>query len=149
MENIELINLQKQEAIERLKILESEYNLHKNVLKEFKEDGTIYYSENFGGFYNGILYWLRNKQDFVNKVKEIEETRNIFVYHCILNHTNFGDLLTMLYVSSDIEYWKDEKEQLKNDAYTYAYVWNMSLELDSEYGIVGIAGVNGGLTRTC
>ena len=37
--------LQKQEAVERLKILQDEYLLHKNVLKEFEEDETIYYSE--------------------------------------------------------------------------------------------------------
>ena len=86
MENTELRNKQKQEAIERLKILQEEFIVHKNVLKEFKQDETIYYSENLGGAFSGILYWLRNKEEFVKKVKEIEEKRKIYVYHCILNH---------------------------------------------------------------
>lgn len=114
MDNKELREKQKQEAIKRLEILQDYYLLHKNVLKEFKEDEIIYYSENFRGFQQGILFWLHNKQDFVNAVKEIEEKRSIFVYHCILNHyREAGDVLTMLYISSDEEFWEDEKEELK------------------------------------
>lgn len=146
MENKELRNKQKIEAIKRLEILEKEYMLHKNVLKEFKADETIYYSETINKFFAGVLYWLHNKDEFVEKVKEIEEKYNIYVYHCILTHTNFGDLLTMLYISENEEYWNDEREQLK-DGYVGAYVWNASFELDSEFGDVGINGVNGGLVR--
>ena len=62
MDNMEnLRTLQKQEAIERLKILQEEYLLHKNVLIEFVEDETVYYSENLGGPFSAILYWLNNK----------------------------------------------------------------------------------------
>lgn len=147
MENKELREKQKQEAIKRLELLQKEYLLHKNVLKEFKQDETIYYSECFGGFYNGILYWLRNKPEFIEKVKEIEEEYNLYVYHCILNHTNMGDILSMLYVSSESDYWKDEQEHLINDGYAEAYVWNLSFEMDSEFDTIGINGVNGGLER--
>lgn len=147
MENTELRNKQKQEAIERLKILQEEFIVHKNVLKEFKQDETIYYSENLGGAFSGILYWLRNKEEFVKKVKEIEEKRKIYVYHCILNHyKEFGDVLTMLYVSEDEEFWEYEREELK-DGYASAYVWNISFEHYSEFGDIGIVGVNGGLVR--
>ena len=146
-ENLELRNKQKQETIKRLKILEKEYLVHKNVLKEFKQNETIYYSESFGGFCNGILYWLRNQKEFVDKVKEIEKDHNIFVYHCILNHTTIGDMLSMLYVSSESDYWQDEQEQLKNDGYAEAYGWNLSFEMESEFGTIGINGVNGGLER--
>lgn len=146
MENIELRNRQKQEAIKRLEILEKEYLVHKNVLKEFKQNETIYYSENLGGAFSGILYWLRNKKDFVEKVKEIEEKRNIFVYHCILNHTEYGDLLSMMYISEDESFWEYEREELK-EGYAGAYVWNISFEPYSEFGNIGINGVNGGLVR--
>ena len=146
MENKDLRNKQKLEAIERLKILQNEYGVHPNVLKEFKADETIYYSETINKFFAGVLYWLHNKDEFVAKVKEIEEKRNIYVYHCILTHTNFGDLLTMLYISENENYWNDERKELK-DGYAGAYVWNMSFELDSEFGDVGIAGANGGLIR--
>ena len=39
----DLRTMQKQEALKRLGILEKEYLVHKNVLKEFKQNETIYY----------------------------------------------------------------------------------------------------------
>ncbi len=146
-ESEELRILQKQEAIERLKILEREYKLHKNVLREFKTDETIYYSETINKFFCGILYWLHNEQKYIDKVKQIEEKCNIYVYHCILTHTEFGDCLTMLYVSSDEENWEDERNQLINDGYVDVYVENLSCKELSEFETVKISGVNGGIER--
>ena len=147
MDNKELREKQKQEAIKRLEILQNEYMVHKNVLNEFKADETIYYSENFRGYMQGILYWLHNKDEFVKVVKEIEEKRNIFVYHCILNHyRDDGDVLTMLYVSSDEEYWENERQELKN-GFPCTYVHSFSFPHFSEFGSCEITGVNGGLNR--
>lgn len=143
----ELKILQKKEAIERLKILQKEYKVHSNVLREFKEDEKIYYSETVNKFFAGVLYWLDNKQEFVNAVKEIEKRRNIFVYHCILNNTEFGEILTMLYISSDKEMWDYERKQLENDGYVDSYVCNLSCNNYSEFGMIGINGINGGLVR--
>ena len=56
--------MQKQEAKKRLEILEKLYNLHPNVLKEFKKDGTVYYSEHINSFQSGILYWINNNQKY-------------------------------------------------------------------------------------
>ena len=72
--------LQKQEARKRLDILEKVYNLHPNVLTEYNQDETIYYSESINKLYNGVLYWLDNKSEFVDAVKEIENKCNIIVY---------------------------------------------------------------------
>lgn len=138
--------LQIKQAMERLEILEKEYLLHENVLKEFREDETIYYSENLGGAFSGILYWLANKNEYVEKVRKIEQERNIFVYHCILNHTIDGDLLTMLYVSEYQDEWEFEKNDLKNGCID-VYVCNLNRDIDSEFGSVQITGVNGGLVR--
>lgn len=146
MKQTNLRYLQIKQAMERLEILEKEYLLHENVLKEFREDGTIYYSENLGGAFSGILYWLANKDEYVEKVRKIEQERNIFVYHCILNHTMDGDLLTMLYVSEYQDEWEFEKNDLKNGC-TDAYVCNLNYDIDSEFGSVQITGVNGGLVR--
>ena len=137
----------KEEIIERLKIIQTEYNLHRNVLKEYKENGTIYYSENWGGSYSGILYWLHNRTDFVNIVREIEEKENIIVYHCILNHYRDVDVLSMLYVSADEENWEDEKSLLKDDGYVGAYLYNFYNIKNNEFGNILITGVNGGLDR--
>ena len=145
MELEELRKLQKQEVLERLKILQKAYQLHPNVLAEYKQDETIYYSERVNQLYNGILYWLNNKPEFVDAVNEIENKYNIYVYHCILNHTEFGDWLSMLYVSNTPESWEDEKSELKLGT-PYAFVYTFD-ELSSEFGPIEIAGVNGGLTR--
>lgn len=138
--------LQKQEAIKRLEILQQNYGLHENVLNEFKEDETIYYSENLGGAFAGVLYWLRNREEFLNAVKKIEEKSKIFVYHCILNHTQDGDLLTMLYISAYKDEWKMELEEL-GTTYINAYVCNLSDSSSSEFGGIQITGVNGGIVR--
>lgn len=137
--------LQKKEATHRLQLLEKEYKMHQNVLKEFTSDETIYYSERINKAFCGILYWLDNIQEYVDAVKEIEQKYNIYVYHCILSHTAFGDLLDMLFVSSAQEEWEQEIEDLKSGyVESYCYVLNGD---SSEFGSIKIKGINGGLTR--
>ena len=140
-----LRELQKTEATHRLQLLEKLYKMHQNVLREFTSDETIYYSEKINKSFCGILYWLNNKQEYVDAVKEIEQKYNIYVYHCILSHTEFGDLLDMLFVSSAQEEWEQEIEDLKTGyVESYCYVFDGDT---SEFGTIKIKGVNGGLTR--
>lgn len=140
-----LKELQKQEAIHRLQLLEKFYNIHPNVLAEFKTDETIYYSERINKTFAGILYWLDNKQEFVDAVKEIEEKYNIYVYHCILSHTEFGDTLDMLFVSSLLEDWEQETQELESGLITiYCKVFGGD---GSEFGTIKIKDVNGGIVR--
>lgn len=146
IEGQELKLLQKQEAIKRLKMLEKHYLLHKNVLKEFEEDETIYYSENLGGAFAGTLYWLRNQERYVKAVKEIVSKTQIYVYYCILNHTELGDMFTMLYISPYKEEWKLEREDLKS-GFVVAYIKNLEDDSCSKFGGIEIRGVNGGLER--
>lgn len=40
--------LQKAEAFNRLKLLEEIYSIYKEIPKKFKENETIYFSEDFG-----------------------------------------------------------------------------------------------------
>lgn len=143
LENLK--ELQKQEAVERLKILQQKFKIHPNVLQEYKLNETIYYSERVNIIYNGILYWLSNKQEYVDAVKEIENKYNIYVYHCLLSHTEFGDWLSMLFVSSTPDKWAEEKSKLMT-SFPEAYVYDFS-NFCSEFGDIQIAGVNGGLTR--
>ena len=145
MELEELRKLQKIEAEERLKLLQKQYKLHPNILKEYKQDGTIYYSERINKIYDGILYWLNNEQRYVDAVKEIEDKYNIYVYHCILNHTEFGDWLNMLFVSAEQEEWSDERRSLEKGLIK-VYVYDFS-EYGSEFGDIQIRGINGGLSR--
>ena len=128
-----------------LEILEKVYKLHPNVLKEYKANDTIYYSEYINKMYRGVLYWLENKPEYVKAIKDIEEKHKIFVYHCILNYTELGECLTMLYVSSYPDEWEQDKNELKT-GYIVAYVYNLD-EIYSEFGSIEIAGANGGIVR--
>lgn len=147
MINEELRNKQKQEAIERLKILQKDYLVHKNVLKEFKENEINILFRKFWWIYARNFILVRNNHQYVERVKEIEEKRNIYVYKCILSHTNFGDILDCLYISSDEENWGYEREQLENDGIVDSYCINLSDEYCSEFSCIEITGVNGGLAR--
>lgn len=143
--NNDLRQLQKTEATHRLQLLEKLYKMHPNVLKEFTSDETIYYSERINKSFCGILYWLNNKPEFVNEVKEIEEKYNVYVYHCILSHTEFGDALDMLFVSSTQEEWEQELEDLET-GYVESYCYVLGGD-GSEFGTIKIKGINGGLIR--
>ena len=140
-----LKELQKTEATHRLQLLEKLYKMHQNVLREFTADEIIYYSERINKSFSGILYCINNKQKYVDAVKEIEQKYNIYIYHCILSHTEFGDVLDMLFVSSAQEEWEQEIEDLKSGyVQSYCYVLNGD---SSEFGTIKIKGINGGLTR--
>ena len=135
-----------QECIERLKILETKYGLSKNIRKDFKTDGTIYYSEDLDSLIKGILYWLHNNTDWVQNVQGIEELYNIKVYHCILTHFDFGDVLSLLFVGNDPDDWPTEREDLA-DGTPLVYALNLTDDWMSEFGSIQIEGNNGGLSR--
>lgn len=130
------IEMKKQEAVARMKSLK----LYPNIIREFEEKDVINLSEN-----GGILYWLSDEQK--QYVKEFEETYNTLVYHVIRSFTEFGELLTFLYVSDEQEEWEYDREDLKG-GYTCAYVKNLDEDLFSEFGSVGIRMQFGGLVRT-
>ncbi len=136
----------KQECIERLKILETKYGLSKNVRKAFETEDTVYYSEDLGGPFKGILYWLHNNPEWVQKVQDLENLYNMKVYHGILTHFSFGDVLSLLYVNTDKENW-DEDRYLLKQSLPMVYALNLTDEWMSEFGSVQIEGYNGGLCR--
>ena len=126
----------KQEALERMKMLK----LYPNVIKEFEEENVVNLSEN-GGF----LYWLNDEQKKI--VKEFEKKEDVLVYHVIHDFTNFGELLTFLYVSDYEEEWEEDREDLKV-GYAYAYVKNLADDYCSEFGSICFRPQFGGLVRT-
>ena len=126
----------KKEAIERMKMLK----LHPNPIVEFKDDGLLNFSE------RGILYWIDN-EDWMEKIREIEEEYNILVYHAILNHAEFGELLSLLYVSDSEDEWEFDRSDLL-DGYIFAYVLNLDEPTYSEFGGITVKSRFGGLVRT-
>ena len=127
---------QKQEALERMKMLK----LSPNIIKEFEKENKVNLSEN-----GGILYWLDSEQQEI--VDKFEAEHNALVYHVIHDFTMFGELYSFLFVSKYEEEWEYEKEDLK-DGYALAYVQNVTDEICSEFGSIGIRPQFGGLVRT-
>ena len=137
----------KEECIKRLEIMEKVFGQHENCLKEFKEDETLYYTERCA--LGGILYWVKNREDLMQKVKEFEKESNVKVYFCILSETNFGTLFDMLYVSNgedDEQYWEEEREMLKQ-GYVISNCKNLTDDMMSDFGEIQIACKNGGIIR--
>lgn len=135
---------QKDEAIKRMIKLK----LIDNAIEEFRKDGIIEYSEPvyISGYKFGALYWVHNEPEWLAKVKEFEEKNNSLVYHVIHSHTQFGELLNLLYVSDDEEEWEMDNEDIE-DGYAVAYVINLDAPDCSEFGSIAIRESGGGLLR--
>lgn len=129
-------NIQKQEAIHRMKML----NLHGNVLREFEQENRLNMSE-----YGGFLYWLDSDQQAI--VDEFEAEWDALVYHVIHSYTSIGEMLTLLYVSNYPEEWEYDRLDLA-EGYPLAYAKNLDDPYLSEIGSVGIECRIGGLIRT-
>lgn len=127
---------QKQEAIERMKMLK----LSPNIIKEFEKENTLNLSKN-----GGILYWLDSDQQAI--VDEFETEHDALVYHVIHNFTEFGGLYSLLYVSKHEEEWETDREDLKN-GYAFVYVKNVDDNCCNEFGSICIKPQYGGLVRT-
>jgi len=125
------------EAIERMKML----NLHQNTISELKDDNLLNMSEDIG-----ILYWVE-KDEHKILVKEFEIKYNAKVYHIIHNYTQFGELLSMLYVSDSINEWELDRNDIIENC-PMAYVANVDDSLLSDIGHIGIKQSMGGLVRT-
>jgi len=108
-------------------------------IKEFREEGRLNLSEN-----GGYLYWLNDEQQKL--VKDWEEENECIVYHVIHDFTNFGEMLTFLYVSKYKEEWEMDREDLKA-GYPLAYVMNLTMPDCSEFGSVGVQPSIGGVKR--
>ena len=126
----------KQEALARMKLLK----LYSVLLEDF-EDGKISYSE--GEF--GRLYRVKRKVEEV--VQKFENRTGYLVYHVINNDTSIGHMLTLLYVSTEMDEWAADKQDLQEGC-PLAYVENMTYPDCSEFGSVGVRPANGGVVRT-
>lgn len=126
---------QKVEALERMR----RWGIIYDAIKQFKYEDRVMRSE------AGILYWLDEEQE--KFVKEFEEEYGALVYAVIWNKTEFGELLSMLYVGNEKDYWEQDKLDIK-DGYAFAYVKNLDDETSSECGMIGVKARFGGLVRT-
>ena len=134
---------QKAEALQRMRMLQ----LMPQVIKDFEKNNKVYYSERQNAFFNAILYWLDNDERYVKIINEFEKKHNCLVYHCQLTHMEFGDLLSLLYVSENEEEWEQDKQDLR-EGYAFSYVANIGCECYNDFGTIGIRPSQGGILRT-
>ena len=141
------LELMKQEAEKRLNYLVSK-GLHEDVLKMF-QNNRLYYSDCL--IYDmPILYTFEKGNnvdpEWLRMVKEVEEKYGICVYHITHCYTTFGELLNLIYVTSNEEEWNDDWSDLFQSC-PFSYVINLSEPSFSEFGSIGIEVVNGGIVR--
>lgn len=127
---------QRTEALKRMEMV----HLHENVIDDFKEINLLNQSE-----HGGILYWVEGEME--KKIREWEEKTGNLVYHVIHDYTEFGELLSLLYVSTYEDEWETDREDIQ-DGYALAYVMNLTDDWCSEYGSIGIRPQWGGVVRT-
>lgn len=145
-ESIELKNKQKQEALTRMEML----GLDEVVIRDFARTGRLYYSERTP--YCGVLFWLDQAPEWMAMVQEFEENHDALVYHVTHEVTEFGDMLSLLYVSAHEDEWDmdyDDIDRIKvtHVAYPIAYVINLTDPDLSEFGSIGVQQKGGGLIR--
>lgn len=127
----------KQEALARMKLLD----LHPNVIKEFETEGKINYSSGR----SAILFWATDEIREV--VRKFENQTGYLVYHAMDNETDIGHMVTLLYVSTEMDEWAADKQDLQEGC-PLAYVENLTYPDCSEFGSVGVKPFNGGVVRT-
>ena len=137
---------QKNEAINRLRLLQMNFELLENVVTEFEQDDILYYSEYINKNAQGILYYISNSEELTNTIKEFEDKHQAKVYHAILTPLTYGWMLSLLYVSQYTEEWQRDRNEL-SEGLPLAYCMNLDDSTTSEFGTIQIERSNGGITR--
>lgn len=127
----------KQEALARMKLLD----MYPYVVERFDEGDIIYYTWEV----SGTLFLLADEIREV--VQKFENQTGYLVYHVIDNNTSIGRMLTLLYVSTEMDEWAADKQDLQEGC-PLAYVENLTYPDCSEFGSVGVKPFNGGVVRT-
>lgn len=125
----------KTEAVKRMRMLK----MLKQPIKEFEEEDVLNMSEIYGA-----LYWLDDRQNEL--VRKWEKDTGNMVYHVVHDFTDFGELMTLLYVSRYKEEWSQDHSDLE-EGYPFCYVMNLTYEECSEYGSCTIIPSIGGVRR--
>ncbi len=136
LEEAKNMDIVKEEALERMKLLK----LHPNIIKEFKDENKLNRSE----YGYGILFWLEeHEQQLVDEFQN--KHKDYLVYHVIKTNTvDMGIIYDLLFVSIFEDEWQLEKEELKDNIVT-----SYSATPFSEIGPICIKQKNGGLVRIC
>lgn len=141
----------KQEAIKRLEYL-TEQGLHPDVLKAFKKNETIYYSDRTP--LGGMLCWCNDAgscpKEVQDKIKFLND-KGYLVYHATHEKLPFGecwDLFILTEEDVDESMCEEMFDEFKSGI-QLAFVMNMDDSNCSEYGSIGyeVHKASGGIIR--
>ena len=130
--------MKKEEAIKRMEMLD----IFPETIRQFEKENLISVSEPpFGAF-----YWADDEQKKL--IAEIEQQYHLLVYMGIMSYTEFGKMLSLLYVSDHEEEWSEDCMNLLNEeALTYTH--NYDAPECSEFGYISFKKTKAsGLIRT-
>lgn len=91
----------KQECMERMRLLE----LNKQVVEDFKNNDIIYVSQIQGKL-------LKANDEQIKLIKELEQERNIKIYHIIYKKEESTEILCFQYVGNNKHEWVAEKSDI-------------------------------------
>lgn len=143
MTNTTAQELQRNEAVARMKKL----SLAQNVIDEFEKEGRVYASERLNEKAKAILSLANKRPATQVLIERFESKHNAIVYHAQITYTSFGKLVSLFYVSNNMDEWEEDKNDLdKNEA--FVFVANVTDLACSEFGYIGFKPSNGGVERT-
>ena len=129
---------QKEIAVEYLQKLD----IYKPYIRRFEVAGIPCFFEGFGGFY------ADQEPELFAKIREVEDEYGCLVYAITHELFEFGECWSMLCVSKHTKEVTDCLIQSTiNRFYAFAYVWNKSDDLLSEFGDIAVQALGGGIRR--
>ena len=130
--------VKKDKAIELMKQL----GIYEPYIDGFKDEDNVCFYEMYAGF------WVYQEPEIEKKMKEIEAEYKCVVYAITHEFTDFGELYDFLLVPNHKDDWDNLiYTQSKTEHIAFAYVWNKSDDLCSEFGSIGVKSFGGGIRR--
>lgn len=132
------IQAKKNKAIELMKTLD----INEPYIQGFEQSDKVCFYEMFGG------YWVEQEKEIYDKMKQLENKYKCVVYAITHEFTDFGELYDFLIVPDYKSDWKVLLyKQSNNEFIAYAYVWNKTDDLCSEFGSIVVQSFGGGIRR--
>lgn len=132
---------QKELALENMRQL----NIYSPYIKEFRENDVVTMFEEYGGFWATAE---NGEKALEQLIKQHEDETGDLVYAVTHELTEFGELYSMLVISSyaeDAKYCKIKNEG--KDNFAFAYVYNVTCPDCSEFGDICVRSFGGGIKR--
>lgn len=130
-------NDRKQKAIQLLR----EMDIFKPYIDAFEKENKVTYFERYVG------YWAEQEPDLQAKIQEFEQEHDCTVYAVTHEYFDFGECYTFLIVTNYKQEWKYLMESYKDKHLAQAYVWNVDDDYCSEFGMVTVRSLWGGIRR--